>query len=218
MSNDIKVNEYNGRFFTNSEMEEVLTKRGMEIDVENVFNKYNFAYLIYNFSSPFYYTKLKYERGTKISEIIDLYKFNRKASILLFDKIHEIELLFKKNIVSSIENKDPFNYLKKSNYEFNSDDETFEDFFYKLKRIHKYHLLEDAKVLKGKLKNGISPIWIFVDKLSLGQLIKFIRYFKNISPNKIYMKMGIKTNDMLNINRFRNQIAHMNPLKEKNKV
>ncbi|MCR8613362.1 MAG: Abi family protein [Mycoplasma sp.] len=217
---DIKIDTYNNEYFTISEMEYVLSKRGLEIDVKNVFEKINYAYFIYEFSNMFRKEifknqGLKYIRGTKLSDILKLHEFSKKSSFFVFELIYEIEHLFKRNIADSISKNNAFNYLSKDGYIFKKDDNYFKNFLTKINAIHEKHIEEDELILKGKLKNNISPIWIFINSLSLGDLKKLIKYNKNFKENNIYKKMNISFKDMGNINKYRNRIAHMNPIKEK---
>ena len=217
----IHINKYNKGFFTIPEMEYVLQQRGLIIDDHDIFEKINYAYLIYEFSDIFYDSHLQYKTGTRLSDIIRLYEFNKLASEKLFGIFHVIEQKFKKHIITSISSKNYnradedeaiYGYLDKTNY--NSSDTSFNRFFDKIKRTHKSHIQKDTSILSGKMKNNISPLWIFINQLSMGDLIKLLRYYKKIGQNYVYQEMKINWQDMSNINKYRNQVAHMNPVKD----
>ena len=212
---NIKIYEYNKKHFSKEEMIYVLEKRGLIVDKPKILDNINYSYLIYNFSKPFYYAKLKYKYKTKLSDIYNLYLFSKKASMALFGLIHDVEHKFKKTIAFLISKKSVYSYLKKESYLFNENDYSFKKFFEKIKMIHDLFLFSNKKELEEKLKDNIIPIWIFIDKMSLGDLIKMIKYNKKLITSSPYKKMKINWKQMLTINRFRNQIAHMNPIKEK---
>ena len=214
-SKDIKINQYNKRHFTLEEMIYVLEQRGLIVEKPEILNDINYSYLIYNFSQPFYYAKLKYTFGTKLSDIYNFYLFSKKASIALFSLIYDIEHKFKKIIASLISEKSVYSYLEKKSYNFNKDDSSFKNFFKRIKNNHKLFLVTKKEELNEKLKNNVIPIWIFINKLSLGDLIKMVKYNKKFITSNPYKKMQINEKQMLIINRFRDEIAHMNPIEEK---
>ena len=214
-TNDIKINKYNKRFFTKEEMKFVLEQRGLIVDCPDIFCDVNYAFIIYEFSDYFYYSPLKYERGTKLSDIYKLHLFNKEASLFLFSLIHDIEHKLKNSIILSMSSKNAYDYLKRESYTYNKDDKEFNNFLNKLKSAHKLHLIQSKALSRNKMIGGVSPIWIFVNSLTLGQLIKFIKYKSDIKANDVYSKLNCNWKELGTINKFRNQISHMNPIKEK---
>ena len=162
--NDIKICEYNKRYFSKKEMICVLKKRNLIIDKENILEKINYAHLIYNFGKYFQYKNLKcknlkYKDGSKLSDIYNLYLFSKKGSIALFELIHDIEHKFKNILASLISKENAFDYLKKESYKFEKkENKSFNYFYKKIKKSHELFYLTKKEELKSKIKEEIIPI------------------------------------------------------------
>ena len=54
---NIEIDKYNKKHFSNEEMNFVLEERGLKINMPDLFESINYAYIIYEFSDLFYYSK-----------------------------------------------------------------------------------------------------------------------------------------------------------------
>ncbi len=214
MNYNLYMNKINTTYKTISEMESLLKKRGLIIDI-NIFHKVNYAHLIYKFSTVFYVYEKKYKEGTRLSDIYNLYIFNQKFSQFLYKYVSDFEHLLKREIASQIAFDHGYIYLKKEFYgdveklKYYKKDE-FQKFLENLRETHNKTLIK-YPFLKKKTQDGIIPIWIFIDELTIGQLRMFLKFWKDSA--KVYKNLKIDWIKLKTFNVFRNAVFHMNPIK-----
>lgn len=201
------MNKYKLKHHNIDEMTKVLEQRNLIVDKKEILEKINYAHLIYKYSEDFYQdNQIKYIDNTKLSHIYELFLLNKKISLILFELIYDFEHRLKNTIAFEITKEKSDDYLKleqiykkeilKKKY--------FSAFLKKLKKANKEALKSDCNDQK------IAPFWIIVDDLSLSVLKEMIIYSKY--EDKIYKKLKINKEELETFIKYRNQIAHVNPL------
>ncbi|MFT6829346.1 MAG: abortive infection bacteriophage resistance protein [Candidatus Paceibacteria bacterium] len=111
-------------FKTHTEQMELLKDRGLlfknEDEAIEILKKHNYYYLINGFDGPFKKENDKYKDGIYFEEILSLYNFNQKISLLVLEYILKIEYLIKSEISYTFSEKYGHkneNYLLRENFQ-----------------------------------------------------------------------------------------------------
>lgn len=203
---------------TKEQMKQILEDRGMIIDNISLLENINYAHLIYKYSTPFYEKEGVYKKGTKLSELMKLFEINELICSCLYKKINRFEHKLK-NVVASMATTDSaFKYLEKEFYgekitelPFYNDGE-FKKFIKNVNNLHRTALINNV-YLSGKTKDGVIPLWIFVDEMTIGQIRMFLKYWPD--GLKVYKVLKLNFKHLSTFNVYRNRVFHMNPITKK---
>ena len=195
---------------------EILEKRGLIIDDPSILTKINYSHLIYKYGNIYLdENKGKYKKGSKISNIYNLYLFHLKISTLLFRVIIQYEQKLKTHIADTISEVDINWYSDKANYsqEFSNSKERTNF----LSNMADLNMKIINKIDDKYINNGFAPMWIMVDNMAFGQLRMICKLFDG--RDKIFSKMNLNFSTasitLGTVNEYRNQLFHGNELKSK---
>lgn len=212
---------YSKKYHTVDQQIKVLERRGIIVDDPSILQKVNYSHLIYVFGKHYVEQEIdgepKYKSGTKLSYIYNLFLLNAEVSSILFSFFHKFEHKFKFSVAHWLSAEDELWYSKKENYtQYDQESSTKKE----LKKLYKnLNNLEENKRSKHDpkhYKDGMLPMWLLVDEMSLGQLGMVTKFSNNQS--KIYNDLQITSNNYklpLDLINYRNQIFHGNPLTAK---
>ncbi|HFK5512586.1 TPA: Abi family protein [Elizabethkingia anophelis] len=213
---------------TVSQQLEILEKRGLEIDdkalathyLSNV-NYYRLGEYWYSLQSD--KEKHEFKPGSKFSEAISLYEFDRELRILLFDIIERIEISLRTKLIYYLSHE--FNAWWFQNFDIFSDNralaKTLASIDGELFRTKEKTISEHFK--KYKNDGRFPPSWKTLEQTSFGTLSKLYGNLKNTvsSKDKIAHEFGAVNHTFLpswlqSIAQIRNYCAHHSRLWNKN--
>ncbi|MDR1006667.1 MAG: Abi family protein [Bacteroidales bacterium] len=203
---------------------DILCRRGIEIDMEENeaeeiltdIGYFRLGFYCFPFETTYPNKKKRnheYGKGTRFSNIVDLYYFNVDLSEILLRYINSIEVNFRTNVVYRVSNK-----YKDCPTWFISPDimqkdfvNTFEEKFYK-------QLKENNSTIKDHhkkyLNDRYAPAWKTLEFLTFGTILKIYKSLKDDGLQKeISLQYGIKNPEYLieyirSIVEIRNICAH----------
>ena len=210
--------KYETKNKTKEEMKQILEDRGMIVDDISILDNINYAHLIYKYSKPFYEEEGIYKDGTRLSDLMNLFKINEAICAWLYKKINEFEHKLKNTVATIASAKSAFEYLDKEFYgegltklKFYNKKE-FNDFLWNIKKLHD-KTLKNSEYLSGKTKDDIIPLWIFIDEMTIGQIRMFLKYWPDAL--KVYHILNLDFTHLSTFNTYRNRVFHMNPITKK---
>lgn len=179
------------------------------------FNSIDFAktYLLHN---NYYDTINRYKRffiddltkpdnfnHAKFEYIVSVHNFDRKLKKLLLNSLIDVEKHFKSIIVHRFcENygEDLTAYLKMNSYKSSceDDDKEIKELIRKFKKIIKNNInSDDTNSIKHYYNNnnGIIPLWVVSNYITLGHLVYFYRYLHDTVKNKVNRDLSYFVND-----------------------
>lgn len=159
------------------------------------------------------------------SDILNLYKFDKKLRNLLFDEIQIIEESFKTALIRELwaklgGNTGSFWHIDPGQYScpISEFDQTVWDFFnniiskYKNKNNDEYSNKVLNHYFSGNYNQPIPPVWMILQVMSFGQSIKLYRMLKEDNRILVANTYNIKAKTLLwwlyNLNNLRNKCAH----------
>lgn len=229
--------EYLKTFKNFNEQIELLEQRGIKFNIitkekaEKLLSNINY-YKLSGYIKNFEIGLDKYD--IEFSEIIKLYKFDRKLSIIIFGMIEEIEIAFKTKLIYSIlertKNLGTFGYLetlewkdysiydsKIKAYRIKKSNDILKDKLEFKKRILEFTIRESKPYIENyfnKYKNEhFLPLWILSEIIDFGMATKMYEdSIKNIQ-DKVAKNLGnFKNKDFIfylkSIKLIRNTVAH----------
>lgn len=199
------------KYLTLEQMHNLLKSRGLEIDDEEILQKVNYSHLIYKYGKHYLSDSGAFVDGTKISHIYNLYKLNLEISAILFKFISKFEHKLRVALVEEIASFGPLSYLNDEIYKCSDEDrvKTIDD----LKTIEE-KIRSDFPI--EKLLSGKVPLWLLVDKFSIGMISWFIKVTSIDKQVSKRLKIDFRKMSILQtIKEFRNLIHHANPITRK---
>lgn len=182
------------QYHTPSELVQLLQQRGLHID--NAVKAENYIRHIgyYRLSAYFYpfleipKNKHRFKPEASFEKVMQLYRFDRKLRLLLFNEIEKIEIAVRQSIVNNVceQTDDPFwitnpaTFAKKEKYIFmmglvNKEyEKSNEDFI---------------KHFKAKYTNAYPPAWELIEILPLGVVT---RIYENLRDYKVQKKIAME--------------------------
>ena len=229
--------EYLKTFKNFNEQIELLEQRGIKFNIitkekaEKLLSNINY-YKLSGYIKNFEIELDKYD--IEFSEIIKLYKFDRKLSIIIFGMIEEIEIAFKTKLIYSIlertKNLGTFGYLetlewkdysiydsKIKAYKIKKSNDILKDKLEFKKRILEFTIRESKPYIENyfnKYKNEhFLPLWILSEIIDFGMATKMYEDSIKSIQDKVAKNLGnFKNKDFIfylkSIKLIRNTVAH----------
>lgn len=229
--------EYLKTFKNFNEQIELLEQRGIKFNIirkekaEKLLSNINY-YKLSGYIKNFEIELDKYD--IEFSEIIKLYKFDRKLSIIIFGMIEEIEIAFKTKLIYSIlertKNLGTFGYLetlewkdysiydsKIKAYRIKKSNDILKDKLEFKKRILEFTIRESKPYIENyfnKYKNEhFLPLWILSEIIDFGMATKMYEDSIKSIQDKVAKNLGnFKNKDFIfylkSIKLIRNTVAH----------
>ena len=193
---------------TNDELHNLLKQRGLIIDDETILHNVNYSHLIYKFGKHYLNDNFTFKPGTTITNIYNLYILNMNISAVLYKFISKFEHKLRVAVVEEISIFGALSYLDKSIYR--ADENLVNDMILKLSELEEKIRFE---LPNEKLINGKVPLWILVDRLSIGTISWFIKLTAIDKLVGKRLKIDVRNFNILQtVREFRNLIYHANPL------
>lgn len=188
-----------------------------EMYADQILRQIGYFSLIYRYKEPFKNKTIqKYESGTTLEHIVQLYEFDENLRSLFMKYLLKIEKMMKSLIsyrFTELYGENQQKYLDPSNYNLIASNQ---------KEINKLTtILKDLIKIPSKYdyiqyqhtKYGNIPLWAVMNSLTFGQVSKFYSLSKNNIQSHVCKEFdGIKENDMDRIldilSLFRNVCAH----------
>lgn len=229
--------EYLKTFKNFNEQIEILEQRGIKFNIitkekaERLLSNINY-YKLSGYIKNFEIELDKYD--IEFSEIIKLYKFDRKLSIIIFGMIEEIEIAFKTKLIYSIlertKNLGTFGYLetlewkdysiydsKIKAYRIKKSNDILKDKLEFKKRILEFTIRESKPYIENyfnKYKNEhFLPLWILSEIIDFGMATKMYEDSIKSIQDKVAKNLGNFKNKVFifylkSIKLIRNTVAH----------
>lgn len=191
----------------------LIREKGLDIDVDGIHYLKKIGY--YRLSGYWYpfrekdptnfkQNKENFQNGVRLSDVVDLYYFDKKLRLIVLDGIETIEIALRSNICL-LYGADPFFYLNQDYFSKN-----FKEWHESFKKICKQSKAE--WFLNAQDKYTKLPIWIVVDLWDFGLLKNFYLNLKDDYQKKIAEIYGIDKyvlgNGLGGIKDIRNICAH----------
>lgn len=188
------VHPFQKSFYTARQHLDLLRARGLQIDDESKAVDYitNIGYFRL---SAYFYPLLqipkenhRYKAGSNFKQVMEMYRFDRKLRLLLFNEIEKIEIAIRSAIVNitAQELNNPFWMTTLASY-FDAD-----KYATALQLIHKeYQKSKEDFILhfKQTYSELYPPAWMIAEILPLGTLA---RIYMNLDSNQIKKKVAQK--------------------------
>ena len=188
-------------FLKLDELIKIIKLKGIKIEdeknVKDILMKNNY-YVITGYRTLFMDKNHNYRENTSFENIYNLYLFDRKLKLLLFNSLLDIENIIKTSIINRFCNMYGFkekNYLDKNNYNVNH--KYLEKTFKVLKK--QIEEKQDSNLAVSYYKNtyGFLPLWVVTKVLSFGIVKELYSILKD--DDKIAIKNEISNFDDVKI-------------------
>lgn len=204
---------------TLDEQIDILQERGMELPREKskkLLLQFNYAHIIYEYSYIFQKEDKKtYKKNTRLTDLINFWKFERELVSIILPYIYSFELIFKSVMAYHIAEKGTLAHLQSSIYSDNLDKK-------KIKSMQKKLIAREntywTQFKQSDRKKGKLPIWILINQLVLGDLIELYSSLKKAFQSKTLSGMGYGGEieefilDSHIIREYRNRASHNKPI------
>lgn len=164
-----------------------------------------------------------YLAGVSFDDLYGVYSFDKNIKSVFYRKISKVEAFMRASVAYVFSEHHPENFAYLNISHFEGDQLKIAKFLAKLSGVIKYN--EKAGSVKHYIeKYDCVPLWVLINYLSLGQLISFFKYMKEVEKaivcKKIseYMKKYYNFTEpvhtehiesfLKNINDVRNVVAH----------
>ena len=161
-----------------------------------------------------------FKKGTNLSEIIDLYIFDKRMRLLSLDALERIELALQVDVAYALGDLSPVGHTnvtcldkgRANKKERNNQPSNFEKWskkYYAQKGRLKHH-----KFVSHNIKSyGELPIWVAIEVFDFGSLSHLFKMMRKIERDKIATKYGLSGGNVLekwlkSLNYIRNVSAH----------
>lgn len=221
-------------FKTYEEQLDILIKKGLITDEDSlrVLRRNNYYFLINRYKNIFIEPNVKpnvFKKGTTFNEIVALYNFDRELRMIVLKYIITIENTLKSILSYEFSRKYGYEYLNLNSYDtFNNDEKRVREikgFFKSINYSIKKSIVYEKHMKYYNDKYDVIPLWIVINSLTFGLLIKFYGYLKEEDQNMIAKEFNVSKEELrhflLVLLYFRNLSAHNQRLydeKSENKI
>ena len=214
----IPMEAFQKQYHTPSELVQLLQQRGLEIYNPVKAEDYIRHIGYYRLSAYFYpflehpKNEHKFKPGSSFEKVMQLYRFDRKLRLLLFNEIEKIEIAVRQAIVNTVceTNHDPF---------WITNQETFakrEKYNYMMGLINKEYERSNEdfiKHFKAKYDNDYPPAWELIEILPLGVVTRIYENLRDFKTQKkiakeFYLNVPVLQSWLTLITLTRNACCH----------
>ncbi len=185
---------YPKTYNSSSELVTLLLKRGLNIPNTHKAEKYlgNIGY--FRLSAYFYplltnpKTEHQYKDGATFTNVMDMYRFDRKLRLLLFNEIEKIEIALRSTIVNTFtEFYNDLFWITDSKYFRNISifDKTIKEIDCAISKSKDDFIIH----FKDKYNNTYPPAWMIAEVVSIGNICNI---YKNISDMRVKKSIAKK--------------------------
>ncbi len=214
-------------FKTHQEQLDILKARGMsfidEAQALNYLTFHNYYCVINGYDDPFIIepktTPKAYKAGTTFEKILSLHQFDQKNRNIVFNEISKIEHRLKSvlaYVFSSRHSED--GYLLHTNFQTVSPASSQATQITDLISIFQNKITDckDTCVRSNLSKMNYVPLWVLVNVLDFGTVVKFFENMDSAEQDEISSYFSLTTDEMISfiklLHPFRNCCAHGNRL------
>ncbi len=214
----IPMETFQKQYYTPSSLVQLLHQRGLIITDFSKAEDYIRHIGYYRLSAYFYpfleqpKSEHKFKPGASFEKVMQLYRFDRKLRLLLFNEIEKIETAVRQAIVNTVceATHDPF---------WGTNPATFakrEKFAYMLGLINKEYEKSNEdfiKHFKTKYANAYPPAWELIEILPLGVMTRIYENLRDFKiqkkiANEFYLNMPVLQSWLTLITLTRNACCH----------
>lgn len=229
--------EYQRPYLTFTEQLELMEARGLDCsaeyaaDVLSRIGYYRLSGYTYPFrrmlppsgtgETPYQHREAEFIPGYSLDDALDLYTFDHHLRILCFDAIKAIEIGLRVQIAYVLGKRDRFGYLNRSalhqqecnRHSPRDSGDMFDNWLDKFNSLKSKAKSEDFVRHYDLKYGGKLPVWVAVEVLDFGSLIRLFSLLRDDDKNTIARKWGVKNgkslhNWLLALGVVRNTSAH----------
>jgi abortive infection bacteriophage resistance protein len=178
---------------------ELLRSRGLKINDEDSAKNallHEGYYHLSAYFKAFQSEKDIFNSGTELQNVLDLYAFDRRLTLLFFDAIERIEVSLRSMMIHKCGEQDIYWYNNKEVYShtkyFSQNQERWTEELERLKQ--KDGLMKEYYT---KYSTKMPPCWIFFEVLAFGSLVRIYQNLKRTYRTNIASMYSIPDKDLL---------------------
>ena len=174
--------------------------------------------------SPVHYRSDGIKPGTTMAHVEELWRFDRRLRLLCLDAIETVEIGIRTKVAHVLGARDPFGHVNREALDETAcsartmpqdptSPDAFDDWIERYQRLQEHAKAEDF-VRHNLHKYGSPlPIWIGIEFLDMGALVRLYSLLDKRDQNKIANQVGVRGGPLLGawlkqINYLRNVCAH----------
>lgn len=183
---------FNKSFSSSSKLVSLLQSRGLTIknitEAENYLDNIGYYRL-----SAYMYPFLKipksshqYKNGTTFSQVMTIYRFDKRLRMLIFNEIEKIEIAIRRSVMQITAQMTGDDFWITNSTHF-ANHETFNDTLRSIQKEYSHSKEDFIKHFRITYSNNFPPVWILGELLTIGNINTI---YRNIKQNRIRKRIA----------------------------